>query len=112
VTRASAVAAVVRDLEDWTARFLAAARAGDPARVEAAVGGLADWLGHDLVDAFRQIDVPTWEALSAVAEELFQGFRAAQAGAGSCAGSPRAWWPAAAEGCEAILRKARAIRDA
>lgn len=112
VTRAEAVAGVVRELEDWAARFAAAAHAGDPARVEAAAAGLVDWLGHDLVDAFRHIDVPTWEALSALAEELFEAFRAVQAGMGLSPGPSWPGLPAAAGGFEAILRKARAIRDA
>lgn len=107
-----AVAGVVGDLEDWTARFVAAARAGDPARVEEAVAGLVDWMGHDLVDAFLTIDVPTWEALSAQSEELFQAFRAAQAGMRSALGGSWPGLPAAEGGIEAILRKVRATRDA
>jgi hypothetical protein len=106
----NAIDGVVRDLEGWAGRFIAAARTGDPIRIEEAVAGLVDWLGHDLVDAFLAMDVATWETLSGLAEELFQSFRAAQAGAG---GSPGGRWPGlpAAEGAmEAILERARGVR--
>lgn len=109
---ASAVAGVVRDLEDWTARFVAAARGGDPRQVEEAVAGLVDWLGHDLVDAFLAVDAATWGLLNALAEELFHALRAAQAVMGSSLGFPWPGLPAAQEGFQAILGKARAIRDA
>ena len=111
--RADAVAGVVRDLEAWAGRFLEAARAGEVVGAEEAVAGLVDWLGHDLVDAFLFMDVPTWEALSNLAEELFQALRGAQpeiradAGAGAPSGAP-----AAEAAIGKILQRARAIRDA
>lgn len=107
-----AIAGVVRDLEAWADRFLKAARAGDAGRAEEVVAGLVDWLGHDLVDAFLLMDVATWEALSELAEELFQSLREGWAGAGA---SPRAPWPglpAAQAAIAGILRRARAIREA
>jgi hypothetical protein len=110
---ANTVAGVVQDLEGWAGRFLEAARAGDDVRAEEAVAGLVDWLGHDLVDAFLFMDVPTWEALSDLAEDLFQALRAAQAGRHGppgAGGHPGAPGPEAA--IERILAKARAIRDA
>ena len=111
--RADAVADVVKDLEDWAARFLGAAREGDALRAEEAVAGLVDWLGHDLVDAFLFMDVPTWEALSGLAEELFQAMRGAQAHlAGRAdAGAPPGV-PAAEAAIGGILQRARVIRDA
>ena len=108
-----AVAGVVRDLEGWAGRFLDAARAGDALRAEEAVAGLVDWLGHDLVDAFLFMDVPTWEALSDLAEELFQAQRGAQAALGGAAGAgARSNVPAAEATITSILQKARGIRDA
>lgn len=109
----NAVAGVVQDMEGWAGRFLEAARAGDPLRAEEEVAGVVDWLGHDLVDAFLFMDVPTWEALSDLAEDLFQAMRAAQAGSPGPAGAgARAGLPAAEVAIGRILGKARAIRDA
>ncbi len=109
----SAVAGVVHDLEGWAARFLDAARAGDALRAEEAVAGLVDWLGHDLVDAFLFMDLPTWEALSALAEDLFQALRGAQAALGGAAGAAAGSRVLAAEAAiGGILQKARAIREA
>ncbi|HEY7677340.1 MAG TPA: hypothetical protein VIG69_09725 [Candidatus Methylomirabilis sp.] len=110
---ANAVAGVVQDMEIWAGRFIEAARAGDALRAEEAVAGLVDWLGHDLVDAFLFMDVPTWEKLSDLAEDLFQALRAAQpgtAGPWDAGASPGA--PAAEAAIGRILEKARAIRDA
>lgn len=113
MTGTEAVAGVVQDLEGWAGRFLEAARAGDALRAEEAVAGLVDWLGHDLVDAFLFMDVPTWEALSDLAEELFQALRAAQAGiAGPADAGARPGVPAAEAAIGRILERARAIRDA
>lgn len=104
---------VVKDLEAWAGRFLAAARAGEAGRAEEAVAGLVDWLGHDLVDALRLMDVGTWEALSDLAEELFQSLRAARAGMGASEeGGSGPDLPAAEVAIGAILRRARAIQDA
>ncbi len=109
----SAVAGVVRDLEDWAGRFLEAGRAGDALRAEQAVAGLVDWLGHDLVDAFLFMDVPTWEALSDLAEELFQALRGAQGGITGAAGAGARSGAAVVEAAiGSILQRARAIRDA
>ncbi len=110
---ASAVTVVVQDMEGWAARFLDAARAGDATRAEEAVAGLVDWLGHDLVDAFLFMDVHTWEAMSGLAEELFQALRGTQAALGEAAGAAaRPSVPAAEATIGGILQKARAIRDA
>ncbi len=109
----SAVAGVVQEMEGWAARFLDAGRAGDALRAEEAVAGLVDWLGHDLVDAFLFMDVPTWEALSGLAEELFQSLRGGQAAlAGAAGAAAGASVPAAEATIGGILQKARAIRDA
>ena len=108
----SAVAGVVQDLESWAGRFLEAARAGDPLQAEEAVGGLVEWLGHDLVDAFLFMDVPTWEALSELAEELLQALRGVQAGILGWSGAgARSGVPVAEAAINGILRRARAIRD-
>lgn len=111
-SRQSAIELVVQDLEAWSGRFLAAARAGEAGRAEEAVAGLVDWLGHDLVDAFRWMDVGMWEALSDLAEVLFQGLREAQAGMGASGGGRGLDLPAAEAAIGAILQRARAIRDA
>ena len=108
---ADAIAGVVKDLEGWAGQFLAAAHAGDAGRAEEAVAGLVDWLGHDLVDAFLFMNVATWDTLSEMAEELFQGLRAAHVG---MAASPGGRWPGlptAEAAIEGILQRARAIRD-
>ena len=107
-----AIAGVVRDLEAWADRFLKAARAGDAGRAEEVVAGLVDWLGHDLVDAFLLMDVATWEALSELAEELFQSLREGRAGAGASPGAPWPGLPAAQAAIAGILGRARAIREA
>jgi hypothetical protein len=110
--RQSAIELVVKDLETWGGRFLAAARAGEPARAVEAVAGLVEWLGHDLVDAFRWMDVGTWEALSETAEDLFRTLREARAGIGAPDGRRGMDLPAAGAAIEALLRRAQAIRDA
>ncbi len=106
-----AIAGVVKDLDGWAGRFLAAVHAGDAGRAEEAVAGLVDWLGHDLVDAFFFMDVATWEALSELAEELFQSLRATHV---RMAGSPGGRGPdlrVAEAAIAGILQRARAIRD-
>ncbi len=111
--RESAIELVVRDLEAWAGRFLAAARAAEAGRAEEVVAGLVDWLGHDLVDALRRMDLVTWEALSDLAEELFQRLREARAGLGvSEAGGGGLDLPAAEAAIGAILGRARALQDA
>lgn len=111
MTREQAVAHLVRDLEAFSAGFVAAARGGDAGRVEEAVGGLVEWLGHDLVDAFFALDVATWEALSDLAEELLGAQRAAQERLGRSSGLPGPLVAIAQEEFDRILRRARLIRD-
>lgn len=68
------------DIADWGERFLRVrAGCGEEAAGQV-LGGIAEWLGTDLVDGMPVIALERWNLLDALAEELLQGCRASAAG--------------------------------
>jgi hypothetical protein len=64
------------DIADWGERFL---RVRTSCGVEAAaqlLGGIAEWLGTDLVDGMPVLPLERWLLLDGLAEELLQGCKA------------------------------------
>lgn len=91
---------LAEDIIDWGERFL---RVLDECGTEAAqqvMGGIAEWLGTDLVDAMPVMDMEQWLLLDGLAEELFQSCRA-------CLGEKRC----ADRLVEAVIARTREIRD-
>jgi len=68
------------DIADWGERFLRAEAAGGKEASEQLLGGIAEWLGSDLVDGMPVMPLERWETLDALAEELLQGCKARIAG--------------------------------
>jgi hypothetical protein len=64
------------DIADWGERFLRVEAAGGRESAEQLVGGMAEWLGSDLVDGMPVMPLERWEALDALAEELLQECKA------------------------------------
>ncbi|MDD3294706.1 MAG: hypothetical protein PHG20_08495 [Geobacteraceae bacterium] len=72
--------ALAGDIADWGERFLRVrAKCGEEAAGQV-LGGIAEWLGTDLVDGMPVIALERWNILDALAEELLQGCRASAAG--------------------------------
>ncbi len=68
------------DIADWGERFLRVrAGCGEEAAGQV-LGGIAEWLGTDLVDGMPVIALERWNLLDALAEELLQGCRASASG--------------------------------
>jgi hypothetical protein len=73
------------DIADWGERFLRVEAAGGRESAEQLLGGIAEWLGSDLVDGMPVMPLERWERLDALSEELLQGCKAciaAEPGAG------------------------------
>jgi hypothetical protein len=71
--------ALARDIADWGERVL---RVRDSCGAEAAgqvLGGIAEWLGTDLVDGMPVMPMERWLLLDGLAEELLQACRACAA---------------------------------
>ncbi len=86
------------DIADWGERFLRAEAAGGMEAAEQLLGGIAEWLGSDLVDGMPVMPLERWEILDALAEELLQGCKARIAGE-----------QAAGQTLSNIIRRAREI---
>ncbi len=59
-------------LEEWGRLVLDVAPGGDAAALEQVIGGLVDWMGNELLDGWLHLPIPLFEAVSEVAEKLFQ----------------------------------------
>lgn len=71
---------LARDMADWGERFLRVrASCGDMAAGQV-LGGIAEWLGTDLVDGMPVMPMDRWLLLDGLAEELLQACRACVAG--------------------------------
>ena len=66
---------LVGDLERWGALFLEIARSRGHPAAERVLGGLAEWLGNDLLDGWLHLPIPVFERLSDRSEQLFQACR-------------------------------------
>lgn len=87
---------LAHDIADWGERFLRVEAAGGRESAEQLLGGIAEWLGSDLVDGMPVMSLERWELLDALAEELLQGCKACIAGA-----------PGAGQLLRDIIRRAR-----
>lgn len=67
---------LAEDIADWAERFLRAEAAGGKEAAGQVLGGIAEWLGSDLVDGMPVMPLERWLLLDALAEELLQGCRA------------------------------------
>lgn len=84
------------DIADWGERFLRVrGSCGDEAAVQV-LGGIAEWLGTDLVDGMPLLPLERWTLLDSLAEELLQVCRACTEGE-----------PGAEDGVRAVIGKAR-----
>ena len=63
---------LIGDLKRWGALFLEVARSRDHPALEQVLGGLAEWMGNDLIDGWLYLPIPAFEQLSDRSEELFQ----------------------------------------
>lgn len=67
---------LAKDIVDWGERFLRVrAECGNEAAGQV-LGGIAEWLGTDLVDGMPGLPLERWTLLDELAEELLQGCRA------------------------------------
>ena len=71
---------LAEDIADWAERFLRAEAAGGKEAAGQVLGGIAEWLGSDLVDGMPVMPLERWEVLDTLAEELLQGCKAHIAG--------------------------------
>jgi hypothetical protein len=78
--REEVFSALARDIADWGERFLRVEAAGGRESAEQILGGIAEWLGSDLVDGMPVMPLEQWEALDVLSEELLQGCKACIAG--------------------------------
>ena len=67
---------LVDALERWAELFLRVADADRVPAAEQVLGGLVDWMGNGLLDGWLHLPIPRFEAISDLAEELFQGCQA------------------------------------
>jgi len=67
---------LAEDIADWAERFLRAEAAGGKEAAGQVLGGIAEWLGSDLVDGMPVMPLERWMALDGLAEELLQGCKA------------------------------------
>jgi hypothetical protein len=59
-------------LSEWGRLILQCGARGDASVLEQVIGGLVDWMGNELLDGWLHLPIPTFEAVSGLAEELFQ----------------------------------------
>jgi len=67
---------LAEDIADWAERFLRAEAAGGKEAAGQVLGGIAEWLGSDLVDGMPVMPLERWLLLDGLAEELLQGCKA------------------------------------
>lgn len=67
---------LAEDIADWAERFLRAEAAGGKEAAGQVLGGIAEWLGSDLVDGMPVMPLEEWLILDGLAEELLQGCKA------------------------------------
>ena len=80
VNREDVFRTLAGDIADWGERFLRVrAGCGNEAAGQL-LGGIAEWLGTDLVDGMPVLPLERWTLLDDLAEELLQGCRACVTG--------------------------------
>jgi len=98
VEREDVFTTLAGDIADWGDRFLRVrAGCGDEAARQV-LGGIAEWLGTDLVDGMPLLPLERWTLLDGLAEELLQGCRACSDGE-----------PGAEDGVRVVIGKAREL---
>ncbi len=98
--QSACIVTLADDIVDWGERFLRVLGECGSEAAQQVLGGIAEWLGTDLVDAMPLMDMEQWLLLDGLAEELFQSCRACISGT-SDAG------PLVA----VVIKKARKIRE-
>jgi len=68
------------DIADWGERFLRVRASCGAEAAGQVLGGIAEWLGTDLVDGMPLLPLERWLLLDGLAEELLQGCKACLAG--------------------------------
>jgi hypothetical protein len=87
------------DIADWGERFLRVRAGCGNEAAQQVLGGIAEWLGTDLVDGMPLLPLERWSMLDELAEELLQGCRACATGE-----------PGAEDGVRVIIDKARDLQ--
>lgn len=70
---------LARDIADWGERFLRVRASCGAEAAGQVLGGIAEWLGTDLVDGMPEMPMERWLLLDGLAEELLQACRASSA---------------------------------
>jgi hypothetical protein len=70
---------LANDIADWGERFLRVRSGCGNEAAGQVLGGIAEWLGTDLVDGMPVLALDRWTLLDELAEELLQGCRACMA---------------------------------
>ena len=68
------------DIADWGERFLRVRTSCGSEAAAQLLGGIAEWLGTDLVDGMPVMPMDRWQLLDGLAEELLQACKACTAG--------------------------------
>ena len=68
------------DIADWGERFLRVRTSCGGEAAAQLLGGIAEWLGTDLVDGMPVLPMERWLLLDGLAEELLQACKACVAG--------------------------------
>lgn len=98
--QAACIVTLADDIVDWGERFLRVLGECGSEAAQQVLGGIAEWLGTDLVDAMPLIDMEHWLLLDGLAEELFQSCRCCVGGNGE-----------ACRQVTAVIARTRMIRD-
>lgn len=64
------------DIADWGERFLKVRTSCGREAASQLLGGIAEWLGTDLVDGMPVMPMDRWLLLDGLAEDLLQGCKA------------------------------------
>ncbi len=67
--------ALAGDIADWGERFRRVLAEWGEEAARQVLGGVAEWLGTDLVDGMPAIPLERWQRLDGMAEELLQACR-------------------------------------
>jgi hypothetical protein len=71
---------LAKDIADWGERFLRVRSGCGNEASQQVLGGIAEWLGTDLVDGMPVLPLERWVLLDELAEELLQECRACVTG--------------------------------
>lgn len=80
VKREDVFSTLAGDIADWGERFLRVRSGCGNEAAQQVLGGIAEWLGTDLVDGMPVLPLERWVLLDELAEELLQECRACVTG--------------------------------